>query len=127
MMLHNCGTQIPQDISISWTWESSECNLCSAGTCIVLGKYKRPLSPCLIPISLPSDTPWSWKNDAEDSVSRLEEENDEKLDEGARKELGSAVIAAASMCCDTLSLMFIFSSPSGHPLGTSGSWQEGFA
>jgi len=30
------------------------------------GKYKRPLSPALIPISSASDTLLSWKNDAVD-------------------------------------------------------------
>lgn len=58
-----------------------------------------------------------------DSVSRLEDENDEKLDDGTCNEHGpAAAAAAAGAACDlsaTRSLMFMFSSPSGHPFGLS--------
>jgi hypothetical protein len=53
------------------------------------------------------------------SVSRLEDENEEKLDERMRKEYGST--GAACMLSITRSLVFI--RPSGHPFDVSLSWE----
>lgn len=119
---------------------------CSVSACIVFVKRKLCLDLGLIPINRPSVTLWSAKNDIVDcskhvelkliswfqseiindksiftkistSVSRLEDENDEKLEDGTCKELGSDATTAA---CGELSaawsnLVFMFSSPRGHP------------
>lgn len=49
------------------------------------------------------------------SVSKLDDENEEKLEHGPWKVFGSL----ASTTPSTLSLMFILPSPKGHPFGTS--------
>lgn len=56
-------------------------------------------------------------------MSRLDDENEEKLEDGTCKELGSV---AATATCGELSaassnLMFMFSSPRGHPFGIKSS------
>lgn len=81
------------------------------------GKYKRPLSPALIPISWARETLLSWKNDAVDSVSRLEDENEEKLVDGTCNWYGATEVAGRDS--PTLSLMFKKPSPSGQPIGMS--------
>jgi hypothetical protein len=53
-------------------------------------------------------------------VSRLEDENEEKLDERIRKEYGSA--GAACIVSITRSLVLI--SPRGHPFDASLPWEE---
>ena len=53
------------------------------------------------------------------SVSRLEEENEEKLLEGMCKEYGSTAGAAACNLSCNRSLMLIICSPSGQPLDVS--------
>lgn len=116
------GMQIPWDISALRAPETSELAALIAlmpifsrsSTWTLLGKYKAPF-PGRIPISLPSGTLLSWKKDADDSVSRLEDENEEKLDERMRKEYGST--GAACMLSITRSLVFI--RPSGHPFDVS--------
>lgn len=55
------------------------------------------------------------------SVSRLDDENEEKLVDGMCKVCGST--AEACKLSATLSLVFIISSPRGHPLGISCSWE----
>ena len=56
------------------------------------------------------------------SVSRLEDDNEEKLDERMRKEYDPA--GAACIVSITRSLVFI--SPSGHPFDASLPWEEAF-
>lgn len=53
------------------------------------------------------------------SVSRLEDENDEKLDDGTCKELGFDAVTAAcgELSAASSNLVFMFSSPRGHPFG----------
>ena len=58
------------------------------------------------------------------SVSRLEEENEEKLLEGICKEYGSTAGAAACNLSCNRSLMLIICSPSGQPLDVSWFWEE---
>lgn len=53
-------------------------------------------------------------------MSRLEDENEEKLDERMREEYGSA--GAACIVSITRNLVFI--SPSGHPFDASFPWEE---
>lgn len=50
-------------------------------------------------------------------MSRLEDENEEKLDEGTCKVRGN--IEVACKLSVARSVVFMFSSPSGHPLGVS--------
>lgn len=55
------------------------------------------------------------------SVSRLEDENEEKLVEGMCSEYGST--GAAGSDSATLSLVFRKPRPNGHPIGTSLFWE----
>lgn len=86
-------------------------------------KWEFPLFPAgLIPMSRPSGTLWSWKKEAVDSVSRFEDEKEEKLGEGISLLYGSGSATAAvgsEFCASLLSLMLMFPSPSGHPFVAS--------
>ncbi|RHN62364.1 hypothetical protein MtrunA17_Chr4g0046621 [Medicago truncatula] len=90
----------------------------------VFGKYKRLFSPALMPIRCPRDTLLSLKNDAITSVSRLEEESEEKLVEGICSDNEYGSTGAAGSDSTTLSLIFRKPRPNGHPLGISSFCEE---
>lgn len=64
-----------------------------------------------------------WVRERITSVSRLEDENEEKLLDWMCKEYGSAATAACKLS-PTLSLLIMFSSPRGHPIVISCTWKR---
>lgn len=131
MTLCNNGTQSPWDVSTPGFLETSgfDLRLDKLLCCLksfVPGNCRLPRFAGLIPISRPSDTLWSWKNDAVDSVSRFEDENEEKLGlgEGISEDnsFAGAAWAAASGLSVALSLRLMLPSPSGHPFLVSVTW-----
>lgn len=69
-----------RDVSIPCTLEPSEPELFAnffflSSNLSEFGKYKRPLSPGLIPISCARDTLLSWKNDAVDCLLQHKKSN----------------------------------------------------